>query len=358
MKTPRILAINPGSTSTKIAVFDGMTPVTELSLTHSAEELAGYGSIMEQFDFRKTAVLDALKQAGIAPQSIDAVIGRGGLVKPIHSGVYAVNEALRGDLLRGVSGQHASNLGGLIADSIAREIEAPAFIADPVVVDEMQDVARVSGLPGMDRVSIFHALNQKAVAREYAARVGRRYEELNLIVAHLGGGVSVGAHRKGLVVDVNNALEGEGPFSPERAGSVPSGALADLCFSSKYTREQVSKMLCGQGGLVAHLGTNSMRDALKAVRDSGDRKTRLVTEAFMYNVGKSIGAMAAVLEGRVDAIIITGGIAHNPEVGDYLKKMVGFIAPVEVRPGENELEALASNALRALDGSMPVSEYK
>jgi butyrate kinase len=359
MKKPRILAINPGSTSTEIAVYDGREQVTELSLSHSAEELAPYTNIMEQFDFRKGVVLEALREAGIDPASINVVIGRGGLVKPIPSGIYEVNDALRRDLLAGVSGQHASNLGGLIAESIVRERGAKAYIADPVVVDELQDVARISGLPQLPRVSIFHALNQKAVAREYAARIGRPYEELNLIVAHLGGGISVGAHRRGEVVDVNNALDGEGPFSPERSGTLPSGPLARMCFSGKYTLAEIEKLICGRGGLIAHLGSNSVRDTLKAAREGSPdaEKIRLVIDALSYNIGKAVAAMAAVLEGKVDAIILTGGIAHNRDVTDYVTRMVGFIAPVEVRPGENELEALAFNALGALDGTLPVKKY-
>lgn len=356
MKNARILAINPGSTSTKIAVYEGMQPIMERSLTHSADELKGYADIASQFDFRKQAVVEALQQAGIDPASLDAVIGRGGLVKPIPSGVYAVNDAMREDLLRGVSGEHASNLGGLIADSIARERGIPAYIADPVVVDELEDVARVTGLPEIPRVSIFHALNQKAVAREYAARVGKKYEELNLIVAHLGGGVSVGAHRQGRVVDVNDALGGDGPFSPERSGGLPASALAALCFDPDYTHTRIKKMICGRGGLVAHLGTNNMKEAFALAAD--DHRARLVVEALSYNIGKAVGQMAAVLEGRVDAIIITGGIAHNPQVCDYIRKMVSFIAPVEVRPGENELEALVVNALGALGGTYPVKIYE
>ncbi len=355
-KPMKILAINPGSTSTKIAVYNDQTPILELSLAHSAESLKGYPTVMAQFDFRKQAVLDALLQAGIDPAGLDAVIGRGGLVKPIPSGVYLVNDALRRDLLEGVSGEHASNLGGLIADSIARPAGIPAYIADPVVVDELQDVARVTGLPQVARVSIFHALNQKAVAREYAERIGKPYEELNLIVAHLGGGISVGAHRQGQVVDVNNALDGDGPFSPERSGSLPTGGLVSLCYDPDYNEQRIRKMLCGRGGLVAHLGTNNMKEAFALAQT--DHRTKTVLDAMFYNIGKAIGSMAAVLAGKVDAIIITGGIAHNPPVCDYITKMVSFIAPVIVRPGENELEALATNAIHALEGSVPVKIYE
>lgn len=352
----KILAVNPGSTSTKIAVYEGVTPIFEQSLYHSADELKGFARIADQFDFRKSVVLEALRAAGVPLDSIDAVIGRGGLVKPIPSGIYEMNAALHDDLVKGVSGEHASNLGGLVAESIAAQIGVRAFIADPVVVDELADVARICGLPQMERVSIFHALNQKAVAREYAAQRGLQYEQLNLVVAHLGGGISVGAHRQGRVVDVNNALEGEGPFSPERAGSLPTGQLVTLCFSGKYSESEIRKMLCGRGGMIAHLGTNNIKEGLALAEH--DPKARLVMDALAYNVGKAIGAAAAVLEGRVDAIIITGGIAHNPMITSYIERMTRFIAPVEVRPGEDELGALASNALRVLEGPVEVSTYK
>ncbi len=353
----RILAINPGSTSTKVAVFDRLDPVLELSVAHSSDELRPFANVMAQFEFRMKMVTGALAAAGIDLESIDAVIGRGGLIKPIKSGIYEVNEALRGDLLGGIRGEHASNLGGLIAESIARRIGVKAYIADPVVVDEMQPVARLTGIPGIERASIFHALNQKAIAREYAASRGRRYEEMNLVVAHLGGGISVGAHRLGEVIDVNNALDGDGPFSPERAGSIPSGALAALCFGGSHTYEEVQKMLCGRGGMTALLGTNSMKEAL-GMAASGDRRAQLVVDALCYNVGKAIGSMAVALEGRTDAIILTGGIAHNACICDYISRMVSFIAPVEVRPGENELLALAANVVGVTEGTLPLMVYK
>ena len=356
MKQYRILAINPGSTSTKVAIYEGRNLLKEITLRHSTEELDGFGRITDQFDFRKLIILDTMKDAGIDIASLDAVIGRGGLLKPVESGVFEVNEAMKADLRAITRREHASNLGGLIAADIAETLGIPAYIADPVVVDELDDVARISGLPELERVSIFHALNQKAMARMYAERVGRRYEELNLIVVHLGGGISIGAHRQGRVVDVNQALDGEGPLSPERAGTLPAGALARMCFSGKYTEEQVLKMITGKGGLVAHLGTNDCRDA-SHMADEGNEKARLALDAIAYNTAKYVGAAAAALKGRVDAIIITGGIANDKKICAYITEHVGFIAPVEVMPGENELEALAFNALRVLKGEAVPKVY-
>ena len=356
MKTIRILAINPGSTSTKVAVYEDETLIKELTLRHSSEELSRFATVTDQFDFRMNIILDAVRQAGIDIRTFDAIIGRGGLVKPIPSGVYEVNEALKHDLRESPVGQHASNLGGLIAAEIAAKIGARAFIADPVVVDELQDEARICGLPELERISIFHALNQKAIARAYAKSKGVAYESLSLIIAHMGGGISVGAHRQGRVVDVNNALNGNGPFSPERAGSLPAGQLVKMCFSGKYTYDQVRKMLAGRGGFVAHLNTNDTQEVIRRM-EAGDAKARLVLNAMCYNTAKYIGAMATVLEGAVDAIILTGGIAYNACVCDYISQCVRFIAPVVVLPGENELEALAQNALRVMRGEEEPKVY-
>ena len=353
----KILAINPGSTSTKIAVYDGEKEIFEQTLRHSSEELAPFANIIDQFDFRKKLVLDALESAGVRVADLDAVIGRGGVVKPIPSGVYEVNDALRHDLQTGYAGEHASNLGGLIADEIAREAGVKGYIADPVVVDELQEVARVTGRPEIKRVSIFHALNQKAVARDYAASKGVAYEELNVIVAHMGGGISVGAHRKGKIVDVNNALDGEGPITPERAGSLPAFPLVKMAYSGLYTQEEMLKMITGKGGVVAYLGTTNMGDVVKMAQE-GDQKAKLILDAMCYTVGKSIGSCAAVLCGKVDAVILTGGIAYNDYVCRYIENMVSFIAPVVRVPGENEMRALAMNALRVLEGKETPKEYK
>ena len=353
----RMLIINPGSTSTKIAVFDDLNPVFVETLRHSSEELAQYNTIFEQYEFRKGVILNALKEKNIPLESLNAVVGRGGLLKPIEGGTYIVNERMLEDLKIGVQGQHASNLGGVIAYEIAKSLNIPAYIVDPVVVDEMDEIARISGMPEIQRKSIFHALNQKAVAKRYAKEKGKKYEELNLIVAHLGGGISVGAHRKGRVVDVNNALDGEGPFSPERTGSLPVGDLVKMCFSGKYTLEEMKKKITGKGGLMAYFGTNDARD-VKKMMDEGNKEAELVYKAMAYQVAKEIGMCATVLKGEVDAIILTGGLAYGKEFVEWIKERVSFIAPVVVYPGEDEMLALAEGGLRVLRGEEPAKEYK
>jgi len=357
MEEFKILAINPGSTSTKIAVYKNNKSVFLKNIKHTSDELKGFSNIADQFEFRKEIILKELKEADIKIEKISAVVGRGGLVKPIESGVYEVNDQMKHDIKNSTMGEHASNLGAFIADDIAKSIpNARAFIADPVVVDELEDVARIAGHPLFKRVSIFHALNQKAIARTYAKSLDKRYEELNLIVVHLGGGISVGAHRMGRVIDVNNALDGEGPFSPERSGSLPSGQLAKLCFSGEYTYDQVKLIIKGQGGLVAHAGTNDAYEVEMKAK-AGDPKAKLIQDAMSYNIAKSIGASSTVLKGKVDAIILTGGIAHNPDLVDYIKEMVGFIAPVIVYPGEDEMQALAMNGLMVLRGEVQARIY-
>lgn len=353
----QILAINPGSTSTKAALFEDNKPVLELTLRHSVEEIGRFASISDQLEWRRDLILAALEEKGYKIEQLSAVIGRGGLIKPIEGGVYEVNEALKHDLLH-AERHHASNLGGLIADEIARAAGVKAYIADPVVVDEMIPEARYTGLPECPRASIFHALNQKATARIYAKQVGKRYEDLNLIVAHMGGGISVSAHRQGRVIDTNNALTGEGPFSPERAGSLPADALLDLAFSGNYTKSELLRKIAGKGGLVAHLGTSSVQEICEVrIEKENDEKSRNVMEAMCFNIAKSIGGMAAILCGKVDAIILTGGIAYNDYVNVRVKEACEFIAPVHIYPGENELEALASNALMVLTGEITPKNY-
>lgn len=353
-----ILAINPGSTSTKFSLYEEEVLVFENTLRHSPEDLKGYEKITDQFHFRKDLIMQELAARKTDFRQIKAVVGRGGLLKPIESGVYDVNGKMIHDLVTGHYGQHASNLGALIAHDIAMFLQdCAAYIVDPVVVDEMQDVARITGLPEIERRSIFHALNQKAVARIYAQSINRKYEDLNLIVAHMGGGISVGAHRKGRVVDVNNALNGDGPLSPERSGGLPAGQLADLCFSGKYSHAQIRSLITGKGGMVAWLGTNNFIEAGK-MAESGDRKALLVKDAISYRVGKEIGSAAAVLHGKVDAIILTGGLAYDEENVRIIKAMVDFISKVVVFPGEDELKSLAYNGLLALDGKVPVNTYK
>jgi butyrate kinase len=353
----RILAINPGSTSTKIAVYENTHVLFIKTLRHSTEELQGYEKITDQFEFRKNIILQELKNADIDVHSLSVIMGRGGLVKPIPSGVYEVNEQMKHDLRNSPLGEHASNLGGLIADDIAKSLEGiKAYIVDPVVVDELDDVARFTGHPLFEKKSIFHALNQKAIARTHAGSLYRKYEEMNLIVVHLGGGISVGAHKNGRVVDVTQALDGDGPFSPERTGTLPVGDLAKLCFSGKYTHKEVKEMIKGKGGLVAYLGTNEAYQVELSARE-GDAKARAVQDAMCYQVGKEIGAMAAVLQGEVDAIILTGGIAHNHYLVDYISRMTKFIAPVAVYPGEDEMKALAMNGLAVVRGEIDPKDY-
>lgn len=353
----KLLIINPGSTSTKIGVYEGEKEVLEETLRHSAEEILKYDTIFDQLDFRKEVILKVLKEKGIDINELDAVVGRGGMLKPIEGGTYEVNEAMVEDLKIGVQGPHASNLGGILSNEIAKEIGKRAFIVDPVVVDEMEDVARLSGVPELPRKSKFHALNQKAVAKRYAKEHNTSYEDVNLIVVHMGGGVSVGAHRKGRVIDVNNALDGDGPFSPERAGGVPSGELLEMCFSGKYSKEEVYKKLVGKGGFVAYANTNDARDLIKLSQE-GDEKGSLIFNAFIYQIAKEIGSMAVVLDGEVDAIVLTGGIAYSDYVTNAINKKVKWIVPMVVYGGEDELLALAQGAIRVLDGVEEAKIYK
>lgn len=352
----RILVVNPGSTSTKIGVYEDEQLLFDKTLRHSAEEIAQFNTIPAQKDWRRDLVMKALREQGFDARTLSAVSGRGGLLRPIRGGTYAVNDNMVKDCTIGVQGQHASNLGGLIAREIGDELGIPSYIVDPVVIDEMTDVARYAGHPLFQRVSIFHALNQKAVAKRYAKEIGKPYESLNLIVCHMGGGVSVGAHVKGEVVDTGNALEGEGPFSPERSGTLPSGALVDLCFSGKYTEQEIRRMITGNGGLLAYTGSTDMQELMR--RAATDAKVREVIDAFHYRVAKEIGAMAAAMKGQVDQIILTGGIAHGQETVDALKGYVSWIAPVTVYPGEGELLALAEGALRVLRGEETAKIYE
>ncbi len=352
-----ILTVNPGSTSTKVAVFQGSKQIFLKNIKHTSEELAPFERITDQYEFRKTIILTELEQAEIDINDIAVIVGRGGLIKPIASGIYTVNEKMKNDLFVGVLGQHASNLGGLIAYDIAHSLhEAKAYIADPVVVDEMEDVARISGHPDFERISIFHALNQKAIARIHAKSQNKSYEEMNLIIAHLGGGISVGAHRKGRVIDVNNALDGEGAFSPERSGTLPIGAVVKACFSGKYTYDEIKKIITGKGGYVAYLGTNDAQEVEKAALN-GNNKALLVQKAMVYQVAKDIGAMSTVLKGEVDAILLTGGIAYGKPFVDMIIESVSHLGQVFVYPGEDEMRALAMNGLMVLNGEVEAKEY-
>jgi len=358
MDTVYILAINPGSTSTKIAVYGNTSPIFIQTLRHTKEELAPFEIITDQFNFRKELILEELANAEIPLENIQVVMGRGGLLKPVKSGIIEVNERMVFDLENCVYGEHASNLGGLIAYDLAQSLSnAKAYITNPVVVDELDDIARLSGHPLLPRRSIFHALNQKAVAREHSKSIMRKYEDLNLIVVHLGGGITVGAHKKGRVVDVNQGLDGDGPYSPERTGTLPVGDLVRLCFKGDYTQKQILKMIKGEGGLVAYLDTNSAYDVEQRAQ-KGDEHAKYIYDGMAYQVAKEIGSMVAVLHSEVDGILITGGIAHDKYFVNQIISYVHRMAPVHVYPGEDEMKALAMNGMRVISGDANVQVYE
>lgn len=350
------LIINPGSTSTKIGVFEDENLLFEETLRHSTEEISQFDTIVDQKDFRKKIITDLLEEKQFDLKTLNVVVGRGGMLKPIPGGTYAVTDELLADLKVGVQGQHASNLGGILAREIGDSLGIPSYIVDPVVVDELMPIARYSGVPELPRTSVFHALNQKAVAKRYAREAGKPYEELRLIVVHMGGGVSVGAHENGRVVDVFNALDGDGAFSPERAGGVPSGALIRMCYSGKYTQKEAMAKIIGGGGFNAYLGTNDMREVTRRANE-GDEKASEAKQAFLLQVSKDIGSMACVLKGKVDRIIVTGGIAYGEDVVAALKERAEWIAPFTVYPGEDELLALAQGAIRVMTGEEQAKTY-
>ena len=358
MDDRKILVINPGSTSTKIAVYEDNHVLFLKSLKHSLEDLKLFDTIIDQLAYRKQLIIKELEAENINLTQIKIFMGRGGLIKPIESGVYEVNDIMIMDLYEGVQGEHASNLGGLIAYELAKiSPEARAFIADPVVVDELQDVARITGHPLFQRRSIFHALNQKAIGRTYAHSINKHYPDLNLIIAHLGGGISVGAHRKGKVIDVNQALDGEGPMSPERSGSLPIGDIVDTCFSGNYDQKTLKKMITGEGGYVAYFGTNDAYQ-VEWLAKNGNSHAKLIQDALGYQVAKYIGMLSIALKGNIDAILLTGGMANNKTLISYISDHVSFIAPVLVYPGEDEMKAMARNAYRVLNKEIEVKEYK
>ncbi|KUO51128.1 MAG: butyrate kinase [Desulfitibacter sp. BRH_c19] len=342
-----LLVINPGSTSTKTAVFKGDDLKWSGSLEHTVDDLKPYDRIVEQFSFRKQVIERALIEQGFDLQGFCAVAARGGLLKHVQGGTYLVNEQMLTDLKECKYGEHASNLGALVANELASSHRLPAYIVDPVVVDELNPSARISGMPGISRKSIFHALNQKAVARRYCREHNKNYEEVNLIIAHLGGGISVGAHERGRVVDVNNALNGEGPFSPERAGGLPVGEVIGMSFSGDFTQDQLRKQFVGQGGMAAYLGTNDARIVEERIQD-GDEKAKLIYHAMGYQVAKEICACGGVLLGKMEAVILTGGLAYSKMLTGWIKERVKFLAPVVLYPGEDEMDALAQGVLRVL----------
>ncbi|HHJ53602.1 MAG TPA: butyrate kinase [Caldithrix abyssi] len=352
-----LLIVNPGSTTTKVSIFKDEQEIFTETIAHKIEELSRFNRASDQDLYRMEIIVRILREKEIPIEKIDAVVGRGGLLRPIEGGTYTVNEQMVADLKRGVLGDHPSNCGGLIAYAISKALGCQAFIVDPVVVDEMEPVAKISGMPLIQRRSIFHALNQKAVARDTAKKLGKSYREVNLIVAHLGGGITVGAHRKGRVIDVNNGLDGDGPFSPERSGGVPVGDLVKAAFSGEYTYPEMKKLIKGLGGVVAYLGIHDMRLVEKKIEE-GDTRAKLIYEAMAYQVAKEIGALAAVLKGQVDAISLTGGLAHSEQFVEMVKERVSFLAPVFVFPGEQEMRALALGGLRVLKGAEEAKEYR
>lgn len=349
----KILVINPGSTSTKIAVYEEEQQQSVFTIRHSTTEVTQYEHVLDQFDFRYQLIIQTLSDNGVNMSDFSVIMGRGGMLPPVDSGVYEVNDLMLDTLRKHERGEHASNLGAFLAEKIASAIPGcKAYIADPVAVDELDDVARISGMPEIPRRTIFHALNHKATARLHASIVGKRYEDLNLVVAHLGGGVTIGAHRKGRVIEVNQGLDGWGAMSPERAGTIDAGLLVRMCFTGKYTQHEILRKLAGQGGLIAHCGSNNVQELVKKA-ESGDEQVAKVLQAFAYSVGKEIGAMLAVLHGKTDGVILTGGVAYNDYIVDYVKTMIEPLATVYVYPGEDEMAALASNAMRILRGESP-----
>jgi len=354
----KLFIINPGSTSTKVALFDNNKEIWSETQRYDTDVISKFESIGSQEEFRFTEISKILKEKGVSPQEFDAVVGRGGLLRPIKGGTYEINKKMIEELLSSQNGSHASNLGAPLAARFAEAGggKARSFIVDPVVVDELVDEARISGLPEINRRSIFHALNQKAVARRAAAEMGKTIQDCNFIVAHMGGGVSVGAHEKGRVIDVSNGLDGEGPMSPERSGALPAGKLVSMCFSGKYTKRDIEKMIVGNGGLVAHLGTNDLREVEKRI-ENGDSHTALIFNALCFQIAKEIGSCAAVLKGKVDKILLTGGLAYSKKLCEIITHRVSFIAPIEIFPGEGEMEALAEGALMVLEGREPAQVY-
>jgi len=357
MDSPKILIINPGSTSTKIAVFQDGECIYEQNIRHFLDELVHYPTIISQFEFRLDLIIGNLEIGGINLEEIKIVMGRGGLTYPLESGVYEVDDRMLTHVRKGVMGQHASNLGPLLSHAIAKKNPgAKAYIADPVVTDELEPIARISGHPRFERRSIYHALNQKAVARLYAKSVSKKYTDINLIVVHMGGGVSIGAHLNGRVVDVNNALDGEGPFSPERSGTLPVGQLIEACFCGNFTEEEVRRMVTGEGGIVAYLNTNSMKE-ITDFAEEGDEECIFYIDAFVYQVAKAIGEMATVLKGNVDAILLTGGIAHSKMITRLLTERIQFISPVIIYSGEDEMASMMMNAQLMLSGELVPKKY-
>ncbi|EXJ23236.1 Butyrate kinase [Alkalibacterium sp. AK22] len=352
-----ILAINPGSTSTKVSLFDGQGNQTAQTIRHTAEELNSFNGVMEQKAFRKELIKGFLKKNQVLQAELQAVVGRGGLLKPIPGGTYLVGKDMLDDLTEERYGTHASNLGAVLAYGMAQEAGVEAYIVDPVVVDEFEDVARISGLKGIERRSVVHALNQKAVARAVLKKDGKNYTDCSVIVAHMGGGSSIAAHRRGKMIDVVNGLDGEGPFTPERTGGLPLHDFAAMILTNGWSLQAVKAKLAGQGGMYSYLQETDLRKIIGKCQ-SGDKEAKLYLDAMTYQVAKAIGEMATVLEGRVDRIILTGGAAYSTALVDPIIRRVGWIAPVEIMAGEMEMEALFEGVSRVLNGSEAVRHYR
>ena len=351
-----ILIVNPGSTSTKVGIFTAGEMRVNVSVKHADEELRQFPTIWDQYDYRRDAILGVVRDSHMTMAEMDAIACRGGNVRPLPGGIYLVCPKMIADMKSGIYGAHPINVGGLIAFDLGKQYNFPVLTADPPMTDELCTSARFSGVPQIARQSSFHALNQKATARKVAAGLGKSYEEVNLIVVHLGGGISVGAHKKGKIIDVNNALDGDGPFSPERAGSLPAGDLVKMCFSGEYSKEQMLKLLTGGGGLYAYLGTTNAVEIEKRIA-AGDDKASEVYESMSYQIAKEIGACSTVLEGEIDAIALTGSLVYSKVLLDSLKRKISFIAPIHLNPGENEMEALADAAMRYFSNEEKLSVY-
>jgi len=351
----KILAINPGSTSSKIGYFEDRECRTSITIRHDQDEIARYTTIADQYDMRKAAIMDWMKEQDIEVEALDGVVGRGGLLRPTHGGTFIVNDAIISDLKSARYGVHASNLGALIAREIARMACVDAYIVDPVTTDELGPLARYSGHPDIKRVSVFHALNQKASARTVCEKIGKEYEEINMIIAHLGGGATIAAHEKGKAIDVNHGLE-EGPFTPERSGSLPVLEIIKMSYSGQFTENEMKKKVVGRGGLTAYLGTSNVK-AIVEQAENGDGRAKEIIEAMTYQISKEIGSCAAVLKGKVDAIVITGGVAYSSFVTERIEERVSFIAPLHILPGENELLSMTSGVLRVLEGKEEAGIY-
>lgn len=344
-----VLTINPGSTSTKLAVYQGDKVLFEETVRHTMQEFADFNNVQEQFDFRWQVLRRVIDAFGYDVNNLDAVVGRGGLLRPVAGGTYMVTEKMLADLKTNKYGEHASNLGAMLAKKLADTLDIPSFIVDPVVVDEMQPIARFSGNELIARKSIFHALNHKAAGRKIAKKLGSDYEKMNFVIAHLGGGISVAAHRQGKAVDVNNALDGDGPFSPERSGSLPMNDFLEACFSGKWNKRELHDLIIGRGGMISYLGINSMLEVEAKVK-AGDEKAIQAFDAMAYQVSKEIGACSTVLHGKIDAIILTGGLARSDLFTSKIIEQTNWIASVIIEPGEDELEALNSGVQRVLAG--------